>query len=113
MAYEQRQETLARVGLGTTLGIVGGQLIGGLFTDTLGWRWAFAFMTLLFAVVGALMWADWRRQLAAPVVLHSTQPVVRPGFVAQALIIVPGKWSRIVLLVGVLEGAAEFGVMAC
>ena len=110
--YEQRQETLARVGLGTTLGITGGQLMGGLFTDTLGWRWAFVFMTLLFGVVGTLMWADWRRQLAAPVVVHDTQPVVRPGFVAQALIIVTGKWSRIVLLVGFLEGAAGFGVMA-
>ena len=45
-------------------------------------------------------------------VVHDTQPVARPGFVAQALIIVTGKWSRIVLLVGFLEGAAGFGVMA-
>lgn len=112
VAYEQRQETLARVGLGTTLGIVGGQLLGGVFTDTLGWRWAFGFMTLLFGVVGGLLWVDWRRQLAAPVVEHSTQPVVRPGFVAQALIIVTGGWSRIVLLVAFTEGAAGFGVMA-
>jgi predicted MFS family arabinose efflux permease len=112
VAYEQRQETLARVGLGTTLGIVGGQLLGGVFTDTLGWRWAFGFMTLLFGVVGGLLWVDWRRQLAAPAVEHSTQPVVRPGFVAQALIIVTGRWSRIVLLVAFTEGAAGFGVMA-
>jgi YNFM family putative membrane transporter len=112
VAYEQRQETLARVGLGTTLGIAGGQLMGGLFTDALGWRWAFAFMTLLFGAVGVLLWGDWRRQLAAPAIEHSTQPVVRPGFVAQALIIVTGKWSRVVLLVGVTEGAAGLGVLA-
>jgi YNFM family putative membrane transporter len=112
VAYEQRQETLARVGLGTTLGITGGQLLGGLFTDTLGWRWAFAFMTLLFGVVGGLLWADWRRQRVAPKVEHSTQPVVRPSFVTQALIIVTGKWSRIVLFVAFVEGAAGFGVMA-
>ena len=36
--YERRLEALAKVGLGTTLGIVGGQLAGGWFTDTLGWR---------------------------------------------------------------------------
>jgi MFS transporter, YNFM family, putative membrane transport protein len=112
VVYEQRQETLARVGLGTTLGIVGGQLLGGVFTDTLGWRWAFAFMTLLFGIVGALLWADWKRQLAAPKVEHSAQPVVRPGFAAQALTILTGKWSRIVLLVAFIEGAAGFGVMA-
>jgi MFS transporter, YNFM family, putative membrane transport protein len=112
VAYEQRQETLARVGLGTTLGITGGQLMGGLFTDTLGWRWAFAFMTLLFGVVGSLMWADWRRQQAAPPQATNTQPVVRPGFVAQVLIIITGGWSRIVLFVAFVEGAAGFGVMA-
>ncbi|MEK9804476.1 MAG: MFS transporter, partial [Curvibacter sp.] len=64
VAYELRQETLARVGLGTTLGITGGQLLGGLFTDTLGWRWAFAFMTVLFGVVGLLLWRDGQRQHA-------------------------------------------------
>jgi MFS transporter, YNFM family, putative membrane transport protein len=110
--YEQRQETLARVGLGTTLGIGGGQLVGGLLTDTLGWRWAFGFMTLLFGLVGSLLLADLRRQQARPVVVHSSQPVVRPGFVAQALIIITGSWSRIVLLVAMVEGAAGFGVLA-
>ncbi len=112
VAYELRQETLARVGLGTTLGIAGGQLLGGLFTDTLGWRWAFGFMTLLFGVVGLLLYADLRRQQAAPPVAHSTQPVVRPGFVAQALLIVTGRWSRVVLGVAFVEGAVGFGVMA-
>lgn len=111
VAYEQRQETLARVGLGTTLGIGGGQLIGGLLTDTLGWRWAFGFMTLLFGVVGALLLADVRRQQAARVDA-GTEPVVRPGFVAQALIIVTGSWSRIVLLVAMVEGMAGFGALA-
>ena len=53
--FEQRQEVLAKVGLGTTLGLVGGQLMGGLLTDTLGWRWAFVVLALLFAVVGGLM----------------------------------------------------------
>lgn len=57
---DQLQETLARIGLGTTLGIVGGQLMGGLLTDTLGWRWAFGFMALLFGVVGLLLLRDWR-----------------------------------------------------
>jgi YNFM family putative membrane transporter len=40
---DQLQEMLTRTGLGSTLGIVGGQLVGGLFTDLLGWRWAFVF----------------------------------------------------------------------
>lgn len=112
VAYDQVQETLARVGLGTTLGIVGGQLVGGLLTDTLGWRWAFGFMTLLFGVVGSLLYADWRRQQGAPAAAARTPLAARPGFVAQALIIITGAWSRIVLLVAFVEGASGFGVLA-
>ena len=112
VAYELRQETLARVGLGTTLGIVCGQLVGGLLTDTLGWRWAFGLMTLLFGVVGSLLYVDRRRQQAAHIPVTSTEPIVRPGFVAQALIIITGPWSRIVLGVAFVEGAAGFGVLA-
>lgn len=116
VAGHQLQETLARVGLGTTLGIVGGQLAGGLLTDALGWRWAFVFMTLLFSVVGSLLYADWRRQQAAAVGVVTPQPDIsptaRPGFVAQALSIITGPWSRIVLLVAFIEGAVGFGVLA-
>ena len=112
VAYEHRQATLARVGLGTTLGLVGGQLAGGLFTDTVGWRWAFACLTLLFAIVGSLLWADWRRQQAVPVPPGNDQPVVHPGFVKQSLMILTGQWSRIVLVVALIEGAVGFGVMA-
>ena len=112
VAYGQRQETLARVGLGTTLGIVGGQLFGGVITDTLGWRWAFGLMTLLFGVVGALLLADWRRQRARPAAAPDTAPGKRPGFVSQALIIITGRWTRIVLLTAFIEGVAGFGVLA-
>jgi YNFM family putative membrane transporter len=113
VTYERRQETLARVGVGTTLGITGGQLLGGVFTDTLGWRWAFAFMTLLFGVVGVLLWRDERRQRREVAHLApSSVSVVRPGFVQQALMIVTWRWSRIVLAVALIEGAAGFGVLA-
>jgi predicted MFS family arabinose efflux permease len=112
VAYELRQETLARVGLGTTLGITGGQLLGGVFADTLGWRWAFAFMTLLFAGVGLLLWRDGRRQRATARSAPPAPPAARPGFVRQALQIVTGRWSRIVLVVALIEGASGFGVLA-
>jgi YNFM family putative membrane transporter len=113
VAYEQRQETLAKVGLGTTLGIVGGQLIGGLFTDTLGWRWAFVLMTLLYGVVGALLYSDWRKQqLCKPIVAH-TATADRPGFAAEALMIMTGPWSRIVLLVACVEGARHRTCIRC
>ena len=110
---DQLQETLARIGVGTTLGIVGGQLMGGVLTDALGWRWAFAFMTLLFAVVGLLLMGDLRRQQAAsPVALKPAPGAARPPFLKQALGIITGRWSRVVLLMAIVEGAVGFGVLA-
>ena len=112
VTHDQLQETLARIGVGTTLGNAGGQLVGGLLTDTLGWRWAFGFMTLLFGAVGCLLYADGRRQHAATPGVASSRQVVRLGFVAQALSIITGSWSRVVLWVAFIEGASGFGVIA-
>ena len=109
----QLQEMLTRTGLGSTMGIVGGQLAGGLLTDMLGWRWAFAFMTVLFGVVGGLMWADLRRQRrAAPPAMPASTATPRQGFVRPALHILTGEWSRVILLLATVEGAVGFGVLA-
>ena len=110
---DQLQETLTRTGLGTTLGIVSGQLVGGLLTDAMGWRAPFVFMTVLSGVVGCLLYADLRRQRAIPATpgLHH-QPMPRHGFIKQAVLIITGPWSRVILAIAVVEGAAGFGVLA-
>ncbi len=108
--YEQRQETLAKVGLGTTLGLVSGQLMGGLLTDTLGWRWAFVLVTLLFAVIGALMYGNYKQQPSPAASDHEAHH--RPSFVGQALHIMTAPWSRYILLIALVEGACGFGVLA-
>ena len=113
---DQLQEMLTRTGLGSTLGIVGGQLVGGLLTDALGWRWAFGFMTALFGVVGLLMWRELRQQqrklnTALPDAVAALTPQ-KVGFVAQATSIITGPWSRVVLLLALVEGAVGFGVLA-
>ncbi len=113
---DQLQEMLTRTGLGSTLGIVGGQLMGGLLTDALGWRWAFGFLVVLFSVVGSLLYRDLRRQQAAPAATAAPAdrraPVERPHFLKQTLAILNGSWSRTVLMMAVVEGAVGFGVLA-
>jgi len=110
------QDMLTRTGLGSTLGIVCGQLLGGLLTDALGWRWAFAFLVLLFGVVGSLLWGDLRRQHTQPgadaAPLPSEAPVARPHFLKQTLLIISRPWPRTILLLAVIEGAMGFGVLA-
>ena len=120
------QEMLTRTGLGSTLGIVGGQLVGGLLTDMVGWRWAFAFISVLFATVGLLLYKDLHAQgklLLSEAVLaahraHTAQPSIGPDaaeathFVRQALNILNRPWPRVLLSIATIEGAAGFGVMA-
>lgn len=105
--YAQRQETLARVGLGTTMGIAGGQLTGGLFVDTVGWRWAFVLMTALFLLVGLLLYRDLSRQaVAAP------GDAPRQGILAQTRDLLRDPWVRLLLSVAVVQGGAGFGLVA-
>jgi predicted MFS family arabinose efflux permease len=105
--YEQRQETLARVGLGTMLGITAGQLFGGLLTDTLGWRWAFALMAAAFSCVSFLLWQQ----------LKHIDPVVQPahaplGFLKQLMQVAHNAWARTLLCIALIEGAMVFGLLA-
>ena len=119
----QLQEMLTLTGLGSTLGLVSGQLIGGVLTDAFGWRWTFFFITLLFLTVGLLLYKDLRRQgkslllipdSAEPALAStlSSRAAASPHFVKQALNIVNRPWSSVILLVATIEGAAGFGVLA-
>ena len=105
--YEHRQETLARVGLGTMLGITAGQLFGGLMTDTLGWRWAFVLMALAFGSVSWLLWQQ-LKHLEAPT--HHAH--ARTGFFKQLQQVAHNAWARTLLSVALIEGAMVFGLLA-
>ncbi|PIT77412.1 MFS transporter [Limnohabitans sp. JirII-31] len=105
--YEHRQETLARVGLGTMLGITAGQLFGGLLTDTLGWRWSFGMMAVLFCAVSVMLWRHAKR-IEAP----SEPYVPTHGFFGQLLQVARDPWARTLLSIALLEGASVFGMLA-
>jgi MFS transporter, YNFM family, putative membrane transport protein len=42
----------------------------------------------------------------------ASEPAARPGFVAQALLVVTGRWPCVVLLTAFIDGVAGFGVLA-
>ena len=91
--YERRQATLARFLTGTILGMSAGQLVSGLFADTVGWRWAFAALVCGYLIVGLLLLAEVRRQRAAG--LGRVDPgAARLSFVAQARLVLGTPWAR-------------------
>lgn len=109
--YAQRAVALARIGLGITLGILLGQVAGGLFTDGPGWRWGFGAMALLFAGVGLWLSAEVRRQARAGVRAAVAVPPAG-GLGRLWREIITGRWSRVVLAVALVNGFIGFGVPA-
>jgi YNFM family putative membrane transporter len=108
--YENRQATLARFLGGQIMGVIGGQFIGGLFADTLGWRWAFAFLSLVYLVIGALVL---RESCRNPVTFHhrsASGPAA--GVLAQITAVLRKPWARVILSIVFLEGMVVFGALA-
>ncbi len=103
--YEQRQATLARYLLGSISGIAIGQLLGGVFADTVGWRWAFVFLAMIYLVVGGLLIS--RRHGVVEVPASAAVRLLDPVREVWAQ-----PWARIVLVVVCLEGAFVFGPLA-
>ncbi|MEO7761986.1 MAG: MFS transporter, partial [Casimicrobiaceae bacterium] len=110
--YAERQAVLARFMSGTILGIACGQFIGGLYADTLGWRWAFASLAAGYVVVGALLQRELRRS-SVPAAADTRVIVEMSGSLRmRAAAILADRWARVVLITVALEGAIVFGVLA-
>ncbi|WP_454690413.1 MFS transporter [Achromobacter aloeverae] len=103
--YAQRQATLARFITGTIVGMAAGQLIGGLFADTIGWRAAFATLAAIYLAAGLLL------MRLAPARAAAAQSGA-PGLLAPIRSVLGYPWARAVLLTVFLEGALVFGVLA-
>lgn len=108
--YQHRQATLARFLGGQILGVVGGQFIGGLFTDTLGWRWAFGNLAVIYLIVG---WMVLLESKANALTHHQpAASAVRAGVLTQMQEVLKVRWARVILAVVFLEGMLVFGALA-
>jgi len=104
--YEQRQATLAQFMTGTIMGMTSGLVVGGFFTDTLGWRASFAFLAIVYAIVGCLLLL---KRKMVPESVSSAKRLQIIGPIAQVF---STPWAQVVLLVVLIEGALVFGVMS-
>lgn len=103
--YEGRQEVLAQLLGATVFGMIAGQWLGGVVADTLGWRTAFAMLTLLFLTSGLLLASQ-----------SSDAPVQVPGQVQgmahRTAHVLAVPWARAVLAITFVEGALAFSALA-
>ena len=109
VSYERRQETLAHLMSATVTGMMAGQWFGGWAAETLGWRSAFAVLSLLFATAcGLLFFRTATQRRAVPIQTEGSywqQALASLGLLRDARV----RW---VLTVTALEGAMAFGTLA-
>lgn len=110
VAYERRQETLGHLMTATLLGTAFGQWMSGVLADTLGWRWVFGLMSLLFFSLGLSMLGMARARHASAGA--GVPGVARTSFYAGMGIVLASPWARLILLITMVEGAFVMGTVA-
>lgn len=108
VGYEHRQAVLARLMLATLMGTAFGQWMSGVIADTVGWRWVFGLLALMFLAVGSRLLVMDRRQ-------RSVAPAIPPpvsGFLRNLRLVLSVPWARTVLLAVAVEGAFAFSALA-
>jgi predicted MFS family arabinose efflux permease len=109
VAYEQRQETLARLMVATVSGMMAGQWFGGFAVEALGWRWAFAVLSLLFFSAAVLLL---RQSRVGAADASPEQAFSLPAYLAKTGRLLRMPRVRWVLAIVAVEGALGFGTMA-
>ena len=108
--YERRQATLGRFIAGQIMGLIGGQVIGGIVGDQLGWRAVFLVLAAMFLVAGLLLLRELRAGALPPPILATP---ARPAQLAlNYLRLFRRPWPRTVLVTVFVEGFLFFGALA-
>jgi predicted MFS family arabinose efflux permease len=105
--YRDRQAVLARFLTGTIFGLVGGQILGGVVGELVGWRAVFLLLGLLFLLCGVLLLLELRApRVPTPVLTGS----ISPAALARGYALLFGRsWARVVLATVFIEGLLFYG----
>jgi MFS transporter, YNFM family, putative membrane transport protein len=105
--YRDRQAVLARFLTGTIMGLVGGQVMGGVLGDLVGWRSVFLLLGGLFLIVGLLLMVEARSPRVPPPVLTGS---ISPTALVRGYALLFGRfWPRVVLATVFVEGFLFYG----
>jgi predicted MFS family arabinose efflux permease len=104
--YERRQMVLAQFISGTLLGQTFGPLLGGIFSDSIGWRATFLVPACAFLAIAALLTRD------ARTVAQTTRADVSFNPFTRLVSLLRMRRARIVLAAVAIEGFLFFGAFA-
>ena len=105
--YEGRQAVLARFLTGTIFGLVGGQILGGVVGELVGWRAVFLVLGVLFLLVGGMLLVEARSPRVPRPLLTSS---IGPAALVRGYRLLFGRsWARIVLATVFVEGFLFYG----
>lgn len=110
VAYDRRQETLARLMGATVSGMMVGLWFGGFAAENLGWRTAFAVVSVLFTTAAVLLQSK-LRSMPAPTPNAASASGLLASF-GNTFKLLGNTRVRQVLTVTAVEGALVFGAMA-
>jgi MFS transporter, YNFM family, putative membrane transport protein len=105
--YERRQTVLARFLTGTILGIVSGQVFGGVLGEMVGWRAVFLLLGAVFLLVGALLLVEVRSARVPPPRLGSS--ISLHSLLHGYALLLRRPWTRIVLATVCAEAFLFYG----
>jgi MFS family permease len=98
----ERQPIITHLTAGVAVGLVGGTVLGGLFVETIGWRWIFGLVGVL-----ALILAYTIR------VIPNVMPVANKFSIFQTFrLIFQDKWTSILYTLVLIEGTVLLGAFA-
>lgn len=111
VAYDRRQETLAKLMGYTVTGMMVGLWFGGFAAEHLGWRTALVVVSCVFALAAGLLWRKLRHTPALP--LGAEPPTFSmASYFANTWAMLRLPRVRQVLAVTAVEGALVFGAMS-
>ncbi len=105
--YGDRQAVLARFLTGTIMGLVGGQVLGGLVGELVGWRAVFLLLGGLFLLVGLLLVVELRSpRVPRPLLTASISPT---ALIRGYALLFGRPWARVILGTVFVEGFLFYG----
>jgi predicted MFS family arabinose efflux permease len=105
--YERRQTVLARFLAGQMMGMIGGQVVGGIIGDHFGWRTVFLVLAGIFAAAGLALATQLRGNPWTRPIKRAAEN--RPGLIADYKKLITTPWARFVVIAVFFEGAIFFG----